>query len=119
MKREERGGNSSSGRVWIWLLLLVILLSIVKLLFLGTYYVGASETSLPSGIPPKSLLFVALQGTPQSDEDLLLVELEQRVIAPVQFLERDNDTLTVVIGETPINVSMDQVRGRVIGVLRL
>lgn len=95
--------------VWTWLLLLALLLLLVKFFFLGTYYVES----------PRSLLFVAIQAEPREEGDLLLIELEKGEMAPAHFKSRSDRSLLVEVGGEPIRVSTSQLKGRVIGRLKL
>lgn len=95
--------------VWTWLLLLALLLLLIKFFFLGTYYVES----------PRALLFVAIQAEPQVEGDMLLIELAEGEVVPAEYQEQREQSLLVQVGGEPIQVASTQLRGRVIGRLRL
>lgn len=95
--------------VWTWLLLLALLLLLIKYFFLGTYYVES----------PRSLLFVAIQAEPREQGDQLLIELAKGEIVPAEYKERREQSILVEVGGEPIQVAPAQLKGRVIGRLKL
>lgn len=101
--------SNERGWVWTWLLLLALLLLLIKSFLLGTYYVAS----------PRALLFVAIQSMPHAVGDELLVELVKGEIVPAEYREQSGERLLVEVGGEPIQIVSAQVKGKVIGRLRL
>lgn len=103
--------NRTNERSWVlaWLLLLVLLLLLVKFFFLGTFYVEE----------PRSLLFVAIQAEPRDVGDKVVIEFPNGDLTIAKFKERDRQSLLVEVEGEPIRIDPEQLKGKVIGRLKL
>lgn len=95
--------------VWSWLLLLALLLFLIKLFVLGTYYLEN----------PKRVLFVSLQSLPKSVGDDILIELGEKSIALAKYIEYSGDSVMVQVNGELILIDAQQIRGTVIQSVRL
>lgn len=119
MATTDARDTSNNKRIWLWVSLLMIILAIIKLLFLGTYYVDKGAKDLPSSITPHSLLFVTLQESPHTKGEILLLEMDEKKLLPAVLLSRNGDSLLVEISHNETCIMAQQVRGKVIGGIKL
>lgn len=125
MKKEH-----SKSKMWLrqigGIALLLLLLVLVRVFLLNTYYVGQVD-DLPEGIREKSLLIVALQSEPKETDELAVIKLYNKEgnsrLVPARIIQRSHATngreVLVDIGPSDIWILRKQIRGKVVGQIKL
>lgn len=125
MKKEH-----SKSKMWLrqigGIALLLLLLVLVRVFLLNTYYVGQVD-DLPEGIREKSLLIVALQSEPKETDELAVIKLYNKEgnsrLVPARIIQSSHATngreVLVDIGPSDIWILRKQIRGKVVGQIKL
>lgn len=120
----------SKSKMWLrqigGIALLLLLLILVRVFLLNTYYVGQVD-DLPEGIREKSLLIVALQSEPKETDELAVIKLYNKEgnsrLVPARIIQSSHATngreVLVDIGPSDIWILRKQIRGKVVGQIKL
>lgn len=98
---------------------LAIVLVLVKVFFVRSYYIRGDGGTLPQNVSTNSLLIVSIHSTPKSAGDLLLIEAPNGDFLPTQYLGQRSTQYLVDAGAGAFCVDQQYVRGKIIYIIRL